>query len=92
MGKFENSINKDLSKTSSLFIDFLAQGVLTNRALFGRGNQWYLLAKYQPMKKLAAYLKYSETYRDDVDVIGSGADQIIGNLDRRVSLQLEMKL
>ena len=50
------------------------------------------LVKYQPMKKLAAHLKYSETYRDDVDVIGSGADQIIGNLDRRVSVQVEMKL
>ena len=67
-------------------------GVLTNRALFGRGNRWYLLVKYQPMKKLAAHLKYSETYRDDVDVIGSGADQINGNLDRRVGVQLEMKL
>ena len=49
-------------------------GVLTNRALFGRGNRWYLLVKYQPLKKFAAYLKYSETYRDDVDVIGTGAD------------------
>jgi len=67
-------------------------GVLTNRALFGRGNRWYLLAKYQPLKKVAAYLKYSETYRDDVDVIGTGADQIDSNLDRRVSLQLEMKM
>ncbi|MCH6559801.1 helix-hairpin-helix domain-containing protein [candidate division KSB1 bacterium] len=67
-------------------------GVLTNRALFGRGNRWYILVKYQPLKKFAAYFKYSETYRDDVDVIGSGADQINGNLDRRVSMQLEMKL
>ncbi len=67
-------------------------GVLTNRALFGRGNRWYLLAKYQPLKKLAAYLKYSETYRDDVDIIGSGADRIDSNLDRRVSIQVEMKL
>ena len=40
----------------------------------------------------AAYLKYAETYRDDVDVIGSGADQINANLDRRVSAQLEIKL
>jgi len=67
-------------------------GVLTNRALFGRGNRWYLLTKYQPVKKFAAYLKYSETYRDDVDVIGTGADQIDSNLDRRVSVQLELKL
>jgi len=67
-------------------------GVLTNRALFGRGNRWYILVKYQPLKKFAAYFKYSETYRDDVDVIGTGADQIDGNLDRRVGVQLEMKL
>lgn len=67
-------------------------GVLTNRALFGRGNRWYFLVKYHPIKQFAAYLKYSETYRDDVDVIGSGPDQINGNLDRRVSMQLDIKL
>ncbi len=66
--------------------------MVTNRALFGRGNRWYFLAKYQPIKNLAVFVKYSETYRDDVDVIGTGGDQIDGNLDRRVGVQLEVKL
>ncbi|MFQ5824054.1 MAG: ComEA family DNA-binding protein [bacterium] len=67
-------------------------GLVTNRALFGRGNRWYFLIKYKPLKNWQISLKYSETYRDDVSVIGTGPDQIDGNLDRRYGLQLEMKM
>lgn len=67
-------------------------GVITNRALFGRGNRWYFLLKVR-LSKLAEFnLKYSESFRDDTDVIGTGPDQIDGNLDRRIGLQLEMRL
>jgi len=67
-------------------------GVLTNRALFGRGNRRYLLLKYRPFRQIQIHAKYSETYRDDTESIGSGPDQIEGNIDRRVGLQLEMKI
>lgn len=67
-------------------------GVVTNRALFGRGNRWYLLIKYKPLKRFEVSLKYSETYRDDVSVIGTGPDQIDGNLDRRFGLQIDTKI
>lgn len=66
-------------------------GVLTNRALFGRGSRWYFLLKYQPLPHTFFYAKYSETYRDDTDVIGTGAEEILGNLDRRLAVQLELK-
>ena len=67
-------------------------GLITNRALHGRGRRWYLLLKYQPFRQMALHVKYSQTSRDDVDFIGSGSDRIDGNRDRRVAAQVEMRL
>ena len=67
-------------------------GVVTNRALFGRGERWYLLLGYQPFKLFSLSIKYSATRRNDTDVIGSGPERLQGNLDRRLALQLETQL
>lgn len=67
-------------------------GVLTNRALFGRGSRWYVLLNYRPFYFIKITFKYSETYRDDVKVIGTGPDQIDNNLDRRIGLQFDWQL
>jgi len=66
-------------------------GMLTNRALFGRGSRWYLLIRYHPFSSMMLSFKFAETYRDDVTVIGSGADQIPGNRSRKFGLQLDLK-
>jgi len=67
-------------------------GLVTNRVLFGEGSRWYVLVKYRPFRFIEFSAKYSETFRDDVTEIGTGADQIAGNLDRRFGLQLDVKL
>jgi len=67
-------------------------GILTNRALFGRGSRWYVLLNYRPFYFIKIAFKYSEIYRDDVKVIGTGPDQIANNLDRRIGLQLDWHL
>ena len=67
-------------------------GVVTNRALFGQGARWYLLFGYKPLKSLSLNIKYSATVRNDTEIIGSGADRLEGNLDRRLALQLETKI
>lgn len=67
-------------------------GVVANRALFGRGIRWYILLKLQLFRGGTFSLKYSELFRDDVDELGSGPDRIEGNLDRRFSLQMDMKM
>jgi hypothetical protein len=66
-------------------------GVATNRALFGRGSRWYLLIRYAPNRSVLLSAKYSETFRDDVEIIGTGPDQIDSNLDRRFGLQMEVR-
>lgn len=65
-------------------------GLVTNRALFGEGARWYVLFTYK-YRLFDLSVKYSETFRDDIDVIGSGPDQINGNLDRRIGAQLDVK-
>jgi hypothetical protein len=65
-------------------------GLVTNRSLFGEGARWYVLLKYKyGVFELAA--KYSETFRDDTNETGSGADAIVGQLDRRYGLQADIK-
>jgi Helix-hairpin-helix motif len=65
------------------------RGAMTNIPMFDEGLRWYLLINYQPIKSLNFYLKYSETYKPDLSTISSGYSEIIGNVDNRISLQLD---
>ena len=67
-------------------------GMVTNRALFGRGSRWFVLVRWRTLPPLEISARYSETFRDDVTSIGSGADGIATNLDRRFGVQLEVRL
>lgn len=67
-------------------------GVLTIPVLYGRGVRWYLLANYSMFESLQLSLKYVELIRDDVKTIGSGLDELPGNRDNRISLQLDFTL
>ena len=67
-------------------------GVLTLPVLYGRGIRWYLLASYSFHESLHLSVKYAELIRDDVKTIGSGLDELQGNRDNRISLQLEVML
>jgi hypothetical protein len=66
-------------------------GVLTNRALFGEGLRWYLIIRYRPMRLFTLSLKYSETYKPKEKSISSGFNEIAGNLDNRLALQIDVK-
>lgn len=67
-------------------------GVMTNPALFGDGMRWYFLARYKTNFGLIFSLKYSELYKPSEKYLGSGYSKIIGNVDNRLSLQLEYNL
>ena len=67
-------------------------GTFANPALFGRGRRWYLLVRYKVTGFLQVSTKYVETYRDDVKTIGSGPDQILGNVQSRLNIQLDVSL
>jgi hypothetical protein len=65
-------------------------GVFQNYALYGRGRRWYALIRWCPGRGVALSAKYSETIRDGVRSIGSGEMEISGDLDNRLSIQLDL--
>jgi len=65
-------------------------GVMPNLAMYGKGVRWYLIAKYKPIKFLTLSIKYSETYKPDEISLSSGDNEILGNVDNRISFQIDM--
>jgi hypothetical protein len=68
--------------------DFL--GTFSNPALFGKGVRWYLMGKIRISTSVSCWLKYSQTIKDGVKVTGSGTSLIQGDLESRISLQLDI--
>lgn len=67
-------------------------GAMANIAMYGKGFRWYLIAGYTPYYNLTISAKYSETYKPDVTSLSSGDNEILGNLDNRFSLQIDLSL
>jgi len=65
-------------------------GVMPNLAMNGKGIRWYVIAKYKPLQFLSISAKYSETFKPDETTLSSGDNEIIGNLDNRFSLQIDI--
>lgn len=53
--------------------------VMSNPALFGRGTRSYLLVRYRAADYLDLWAKYGITVFQNVQSVGSGLDQSIGN-------------
>lgn len=66
-------------------------GVMTNLALYGKGMRWYLIARADPLPGISLEAKYSETFYSGAKKIGSGNDEIIGDMINRLSVSLEAK-
>ncbi len=64
-------------------------GVMTNPSLFGSGIRWYLVIRYSFFHNFTLSFKYSELYKPNETELGTGYSKIIGNLDNRISLQLD---
>ena len=63
----------------------------SNPALYGRGLRWYLILKYNLFLKADIAAKYSRTVKDGVTSIGSGLDEIEGNTQSLLSMQLDVR-
>jgi hypothetical protein len=63
----------------------------SNPALYGRGLRWYVILKYNVSLKVAIAAKYSQTIKDGVNFIGSGLDEIEGNTQSLLSMQLDVR-
>ncbi len=65
-------------------------GIMTNLAMFGEGVRWYLLVKYS-YKKTTFGIKYSETFKPKEKTMSSGDNEIMNNIDNRVSIQFDIQ-
>lgn len=68
------------------------RGVFSNPALYGKGRRWYLVVHYNIASLLKLSAKYVETQKEGVTSMGSGVSEIPGDLDNRLSLQLDVML
>lgn len=67
------------------------RGTMFNPALYGKGLRWYFIFEYTPFNFIRLSAKYSELYKPDERVLGSGLNEIQGNLDNRITFQLDVK-
>jgi hypothetical protein len=67
-------------------------GNFSNPPLYGKGIRWYLIAGYELFSMFRISMKYAETKRLYETVLGSGNDEIIGNLDNYIALQVDFKI
>ncbi|OGU55097.1 MAG: hypothetical protein A2V66_13575 [Ignavibacteria bacterium RBG_13_36_8] len=68
------------------------QGVMTNPALYGKGMRWYFIIKYEPIDGLILTVKYSELFKPNEITLSSGLNEIEGNIDNKLSLQIDLNL
>ena len=65
---------------------------MPNLAMYGKGIRWYVIAKYKALQFLSISAKYSETYKPQETSLSSGDNLIIGNVDNRISFQIDLSL
>jgi hypothetical protein len=67
-------------------------GMFSLYGLYKEGIRWYTMVKINLPWHLLFSIKYSETYKPEEMALGSGYSKISGNLDNRVSIQLELNI
>ncbi len=66
------------------------RGTFSNPALFGKGIRWYVVARYEIANWFDLSLKYAQTLKDRTTRISSGSNEILGGLDNRLSVQVDL--
>jgi hypothetical protein len=64
-------------------------GAMRLKMLNGRGKRWYILCFLKIKDQLRLCVKFENTYYDDKDHIGSGADVIDSQFENMISCQLD---
>ena len=58
-------------------------------AFYDKGFRYYFNLHYDATKKLQCWLRFSQTIYNNKTVVGSGLDEITGNLHSEIKLQLQ---
>jgi hypothetical protein len=57
----------------------------------GRGQRTYIVAKFRVHRRVDLWLRYAQTFRNDVLVIGSGLDELPSNTRSDIRVQVRVK-
>jgi len=60
-------------------------------AYIGQGSRVYLVTKIKLYRNIDLWLRYAQTFRNDVKVIGSGLEELPGNTRSEVKVQLRVR-
>jgi hypothetical protein len=63
----------------------------SNVVLFGRGIYWCLICKYQLYLHATFAIKYSQMIKEGVSSLGSGLDEIEGDTQSIISMQIDVQ-
>ena len=66
-------------------------GTYSNPALYGSGIRWYCVLRYQIFSKMYIAAKYAQTVKEGVRSIGTGNDEINGDSQSTMSMQVEVR-
>ncbi len=66
-------------------------GVLSNIAMYGEGLRWYVIVRYKLINIMNLSFKYAETFKPRETFLSSGDSRINGNLDNRISFQIDVR-
>ena len=66
-------------------------GAYSNPALYGSGIRWYCILRYRIFSKMDVAARYAQTIKEGVRSIGTGNDEIRGDTQSLVSMQLEIR-
>ncbi|MCO5248953.1 MAG: hypothetical protein M9887_08400, partial [Chitinophagales bacterium] len=60
-------------------------------AYLGRGSRAYLLAKIRLQRRLDLWLRYAQTFRSDIEIFGSGLEELPNNRRSEIKIQLRAR-
>ena len=60
-------------------------------AYLGKGSRAYLMAKVKLHRRLDLWLRYAQTFRSDLEVVGSGLEEMPGNTRSEIKVQLRAR-
>ncbi len=58
----------------------------------GKGIRCFLLVNWSPLKKIEIWLRYAQTFYTDRNTVGTGLDQIDGNMKSEIKLQVRFRI
>lgn len=58
----------------------------------GKGIRCFLLVQWTTLRKLEIWLRYAQTFYTDRNVIGTGLEQIDGNMKSEIKLQVRIRM